>query len=105
MRVILFGQLNEVRQFLIARLQSFLGDGEKLSPMGAGMKWRKLAFDDRQQLADRRPIGFEGEMDGHGWLLVAGAHPKIIGGDRSDLRNQQMRPNLVAQPFYGKNGL
>ena len=73
--------------------------------MGAGVKWGKLAFDDRQQLADRRPIGFEGEMDGNGWLFVARAHPKIIGADGSDLRNQQMRTNLVAQPLYGKNGL
>src|SRR5215469_739782 len=39
-------------------------------------------------------------MDGDAGLLTTRAHPKVVGGNRPDLRNQQVRANLVTQSLY-----
>jgi class 3 adenylate cyclase len=38
-----------------------------------------------------------------GWLPVAGAHPKVVGSDGADLRDQQVRSHLVAQTLHCQN--
>src|ERR1700730_12969305 len=92
--IVLFAELDEVRQPFVARSQSFWRQREKFPPVRVHFKWRLLPFDDQQQLADRRPIRLQGEVNGNGILLVARENPEIVGCNEADPRNQQMKTDL-----------
>ncbi len=74
-----------------------------LPQWGRGRKRGKFSFNHRKHAPDRGPVLFPGEMNGDAWLPVAGAHPQVIGSDGTDLRDQQVRTHLVAQPFDRKD--
>src|SRR5580692_3293703 len=78
--------------------------GEEFAPVGAGLEWGELFFDYGEELADGGPVLFPGEMDGDAGLLVAGAHPEIVGGDGADFGDEEMRGDLVAEAFYREDG-
>ena len=71
-------------ELFVAGVELLGRHGEKFTPVWAGLKWGEFFFDDGQELADGRPVLFPGEMDGDAGLLVAGAHPEIVGGDGAD---------------------
>ncbi len=72
--------------------------------MRSWLEGRELFFDERQKFADGGPVLFPGEVDGDARLLVAGAHPEIIGGDGTDFGDEQMRSDLVAEALDGEDG-
>jgi hypothetical protein len=48
-------------------------------------KRAKGSFDGGQNGLDGFPIAFEGKVNGHARAAMAGAQPKIVGGNRSQL--------------------
>ena len=84
LRVELPGEGNKLGQFFVDGVEHFRRGRKEFAPMRAGLKWSEFFFDDGQELADRRPVLFPGEVNGDTGLLVARAHPQVIGGDGAD---------------------
>lgn len=80
------------------------GHGEEFAPVGACLERGEFFFDDGEKLADGGPVLLPGEVDGDARLLVAGAHPEVVGGDGADFCDEQVRSDLVAEAFDGEDG-
>jgi hypothetical protein len=61
----------------------------------AGIERRELRFDLWQQLPDPFPVQLPGKVDHDTRLLIARAHPQIVGGDRAHLGGHQQRGDLL----------
>jgi hypothetical protein len=100
----LFGQGYELGEFFVAGVELLRGHGEEFAPVGAGLKGGEFFFDDGEELADGGPVLLPGEVDGDAGLLVAGAHPEVVGGDGANFGDEEMRGDLVAEAFDGEDG-
>src|SRR5690349_20442887 len=99
----LLAQLNEVGQALVLGAKIAGGNREQLSPMRTHAKWAQFFFNQRQQLPYGRPLLLPGEMDCNARAFIAGAQPELIGGNGTNLRNQQVWCNLGMQAPNGEN--
>src|SRR6266481_3458183 len=81
-------QSHKLRQLFVQGVQMRRRHREELSPVGARMERSQLFLNHRQQFAYGRPVWFQREMNRHGVLLVAWAHPEIVRGNRADFRDQ-----------------
>ena len=86
-------------------MELLAGHGEEFAPVGSRLKGRKFFFDDGEELADGGPVLLPGEVDGDAGLLVAGAHPEVVGGDGADFGDEQVRSDLAAEAFDSENSL
>src|SRR5580704_4651815 len=68
--------------------------------MRAGLKWAEFLLNHWKKMTDRGPVRLPGKVDRYARLPVAGAHPKVVSRDGANLRNQQVRRDLVAKPLY-----
>src|SRR5580704_3579777 len=78
--------------------------GEEFAPVGPGLKRGEFFLYDREELAYGGPVLLPGEMDGDAGLLVAGAHPEIVGGDGANFGDEEMRRDLFAETLDGQDG-
>ena len=62
-----------VEEFGVELVEACGGDGVEFGPVGAGLEWLELFFDEREDSLHVGPLGFPGEVDGEGVALVAGA--------------------------------
>src|ERR1700720_1524614 len=70
--------------------------------MRSGTERCKFFFNQRKHLFDRGPFRLPCEMKCHGRSLVAWADPKVICRDRSELRDEEVGHDLVAQLLNGE---
>src|SRR5262245_37229118 len=96
MRIVGAQQFSKLWQLLVERLQSCWRHRKQLAPMRAGVEWRELFFDQREQLTDCGPIFLPGKVERDRCLLVACTHPQRVGGDSAYLGNLQERGHMFA---------
>ena len=77
---------------------------KSLPQWGRAPKRSEFFFDDGEELADGGPVLLPGEVDGDAGLLVAGAHPEIVGGNGANFGDEEMRGDLVAEALDGEDG-
>src|SRR4029078_7978886 len=95
--VVVAQQLLKVRQLRIERLKARRWNRKQLAPVGASSERRKLFLDHRKELTDCGPVRLPREVKSDARLLVEGAHPKTICGDRPDLRHLQVGCHTMTQ--------
>ena len=105
LRIVLLAELDEVVDARVLRSQLLRWHGEELSPVRARLIGSERFFDERQKSFHFGPFLFPREVNGDAGLLVAGAHPQVVCGDRADFRDEQVRCDLAGELFDGEDGI
>ena len=96
----------EIIELLVRGLHPRRRQGEELAPVRARVEGFEHFLDLRQQFTHGLPLLLPREMDRDAVPLICGAHPQLVRRDHPDLRDIQVRANLVAEGFlYRQNGL
>ncbi len=81
------------------------GHGEEFGPVGFCVEGCEFGFDEGKHFGDLWRLWLPGEVDGHGGALIGGADPEVVGGDGAELGDEEMRGDVVAEFFNGKDCL
>lgn len=100
----LFEQGLEVARAFVEFADVGWWNGEDFGPVGAGLKWGQLSFDEREDGVNFWSLGFPGEVYGEGVAFVGHAHPEFVGGDGADLGDEEVWGDLIFQFFDCEDG-